>query len=94
MVRLIDFSRPVAVLFVAILHCLTDDEDPWSVARAFAERMAPGSLLIVTHLTDDAHPEVGVAAREVYDDANAPSSTAATRRSPGSSTASSCSTRA
>ncbi|NVI89877.1 SAM-dependent methyltransferase [Actinomadura sp. BRA 177] len=71
-VRLIDFSRPVAVLFVAILHCLTDDEDPWSVARAFAERMAPGSLLIVTHLTDDAHPEVGVAAREVYDDANAP----------------------
>ncbi|MGP4023365.1 SAM-dependent methyltransferase [Actinomadura sp. 3N407] len=70
--RLIDFSEPVAVLFVAILHCLTAEEDPWGVVRTFAERMAPGSHLIVTHLTDDAHPEVGAAAREVYDEANAP----------------------
>ncbi|TYB42860.1 SAM-dependent methyltransferase [Actinomadura chibensis] len=70
--RLIDFSRPVAVLFVAILHCLTDEEDPWGVVRTFAERMAPGSHLIVSHLTDDAHPEIGAAAREVYDGANAP----------------------
>ncbi|TDD85493.1 hypothetical protein E1293_11005 [Actinomadura darangshiensis] len=70
--RLIDFSEPVAVLFVAILHCLTAEEDPWGVVREFAARMAPGSHLIVTHLTDDAHPEVGAAAREVYDDATAP----------------------
>ncbi|MFI0372579.1 SAM-dependent methyltransferase [Actinomadura sp. 1N219] len=69
---LIDFSEPVAVLFVAVLHCLTDDEDPWGVVRAFAERMAPGSHLIVSHLTDDAHPDVGAAAREVYDAATAP----------------------
>jgi O-methyltransferase involved in polyketide biosynthesis len=70
--RLIDFSEPVAVLFVAVLHCLTDEEDPWGVVRTFAGRMAPGSHLIVSHLTDDAHPEVGAAAREVYDDATAP----------------------
>ncbi|TDD29525.1 hypothetical protein E1287_30825 [Actinomadura sp. KC06] len=69
---LIDFSEPVAVLFVAVLHCLTDDEDPWGVVRTFAERMAPGSHLIVSHLTDDAHPDVGAAAREVYDAATAP----------------------
>lgn len=70
--RLIDFSEPVTVLFVAVLHCLTAEEDPWGVVRTFAERMVPGSHLIISHLTDDAHPEVGKAAREVYDDANAP----------------------
>ncbi|TDD96476.1 hypothetical protein E1298_03185 [Actinomadura rubrisoli] len=70
--RLIDFSEPVAVLFVAILHCLTDEEDPWDVVRRYTERLVPGSLLIVSHLTDDAHPEEGAAAREVYEDANAP----------------------
>ncbi|MFC6879962.1 MULTISPECIES: SAM-dependent methyltransferase [Actinomadura] len=70
--RLIDFSEPVAVLFVAILHCLTDEEDPWGVVRAFTGPLAPGSHLIVTHLTDDAHPEEGAAAREVYRNATAP----------------------
>ncbi|WP_272499135.1 SAM-dependent methyltransferase [Actinomadura litoris] len=70
--RLIDFSEPVAVMFVAILHCLTDDEDPWGVVREFTAPLAPGSHLIVSHLTDDAHPEEGAAAREVYQGATAP----------------------
>ncbi|SEM50857.1 SAM-dependent methyltransferase [Nonomuraea pusilla] len=70
--RLIDFSRPVAVVFLGVLHCLTDEEDPWRVVRTFADRMAPGSALILSHLTDDEHPEVGVAAREVYEQADAP----------------------
>lgn len=70
--RLIDFSRPVAVVFVGILHCLTDAEDPRGVVGAFAERMAPGSHVIISHLTDDAHPEVGAAAREIYDEVSAP----------------------
>ncbi|GAA3692948.1 SAM-dependent methyltransferase [Nonomuraea antimicrobica] len=70
--RLIDFSRPVGVVFVGVLHCVTDQEDPWGIVAAFRERMAPGSALIVSHLTDDAHPEVGVAAREVYRNADAP----------------------
>jgi hypothetical protein len=70
--RLIDFTRPVGVVFLGILHCLTDEEDPWGTVAAFRERMAPGSHVIISHLTDDAHPEVGVAAREVYQEASAP----------------------
>lgn len=70
--RLIDFSEPVAVLFAAILHYLTEEEDPWGVVRLCAGRMAPGSHLIVSHLTDEAHPEAGAAAREVYETATAP----------------------
>ncbi|MFE0151685.1 SAM-dependent methyltransferase [Nonomuraea sp. NPDC059007] len=70
--RLIDFSQPVGVVFLGVLHCIPDEDDPYQVVRAFSERMAPGSYLVVSHLTDDAHPEVGVAARKVYDKADTP----------------------
>ncbi|SEG41839.1 S-adenosyl methyltransferase [Nonomuraea solani] len=70
--RLIDFSKPVGVIFLGVLHCLTDKDDPWGVVAEFRDRMAPGSAVVISHLTDDAHPEVGVAAREVYEDADAP----------------------
>ena len=32
---LIDFSRPVAVLFVAVLHFIKDSEDPAGIVKAF-----------------------------------------------------------
>src|SRR5260370_586903 len=44
---LIDFSEPVCVLFVSMLHFLTADEADTIVA-AFRERMAPGSYLVIT----------------------------------------------
>ncbi|MCF6475125.1 hypothetical protein FAF44_43165 [Nonomuraea sp. MG754425] len=70
--KLIDFSRPVGVIALGVLHHLTDREDPWGVVAAFRERLAPGSALAVSHLTDDAHPMAGKAAREVYDEADTP----------------------
>jgi O-methyltransferase involved in polyketide biosynthesis len=44
---LIDFARPVCVLFVSILHFLSADVADAAVA-AFRERMAPGSYLVVS----------------------------------------------
>jgi O-methyltransferase involved in polyketide biosynthesis len=44
---LIDFARPVCVLFVSILHFLPADVADAAVA-AFRERMAPGSYLVVS----------------------------------------------
>lgn len=54
--RLIDFSEPVAVGFVSILHGIADSDDPVGIVRAFAERMIPGSYLILSHLTREGHP--------------------------------------
>ena len=54
--RLIDFSQPVVVLFVSVLHSIPDADEPGSVIRAFARRMVPGSYLILSHLTSDGHP--------------------------------------
>ena len=61
---LLDFRRPVAVLFVSVLHGITDAEDPAALVRAFGEVMAPGSCLILSHLTRDGHPASVVHAKE------------------------------
>ncbi|SDG53190.1 S-adenosyl methyltransferase [Sinosporangium album] len=46
--RLIDFDQPVAVLLVAVLHFL---EDPEPHVAALREWMAPGSFLVISHMT-------------------------------------------
>lgn len=71
--RLLDLSQPIAVLFVATLHFVTDEEDPAGIVRSFADHMADGSHLILSHVTHDGQrPEQVDVARYVYRDATAP----------------------
>jgi SAM-dependent methyltransferase len=57
---LIDFDRPVAVLVVATLHFIGDQDDPVGILRRLRERMAPGSYLVISHILDDPRPhEIG-----------------------------------
>jgi hypothetical protein len=46
--RLIDWSQPVGVMLVGILHHLHDDEDPKGVAKAYMDAVPPGSYLFMT----------------------------------------------
>lgn len=46
---LIDFGEPVAVLLVAILHFLPDEDDPAGIIAKFRDVMAPGSYLVMNH---------------------------------------------
>jgi SAM-dependent methyltransferase len=72
----IDFTRPVCVLLVAILHFVTDADDPKSLIAALRDAMAPGSYLILSHATvDSAPPEMAAKADDAekfYDQATAP----------------------
>ncbi len=49
----IDFTQPVCVLAVAVLHFLSEDENPYAVVARLGEAMAPGSYLVVSHITAD-----------------------------------------
>ncbi|RFU38621.1 SAM-dependent methyltransferase [Actinomadura logoneensis] len=49
---LLDPGRPVAVLLTSVLHHLTDAEDPWHCVRTLTAALAPGSAVVVSHLTD------------------------------------------
>ncbi|GAA0935732.1 SAM-dependent methyltransferase [Nonomuraea longicatena] len=53
----LDFGRPVAVLFVAVFHFVTPEEDPAGIVAAFRERQAPGSYVAISHLTTDGMSE-------------------------------------
>ncbi len=54
---LLDFGQPVGIMFMCVLHCLWDHEDPWGVVGQFRDAVAPGSHLALSHMTDEAHPE-------------------------------------
>jgi SAM-dependent methyltransferase len=54
---LLDFDQPVGIMFICMLHCLWDEEDPWGVVRQFRDAVVPGSYLAISHMTDEAHPE-------------------------------------
>jgi SAM-dependent methyltransferase len=52
----LDWSQPIAALFVSVLHCLpdTDDEhDPAAVVRAVADQLVPGSYMVICQLVSD-----------------------------------------
>jgi SAM-dependent methyltransferase len=70
---LIDFTQPVAVLLIAIVHFITDREDPARIIATLRDALAPGSFLALSHGTADFHPP-GTAsqAAAAYDNAAAP----------------------
>ncbi len=69
---LLDLTKPVAVLLVAVLHFVTDEEDPAGIVACLLEVMAPGSFLVISHATGDFRPEVAGKVTEVYQRASAP----------------------
>ena len=70
---LIDLSRPTAVLLVAVLHFITDSENPAEILKAFRDVLTPGSFLVLSHLTTDGPPPAAVAHTvEVYGGATSP----------------------
>ncbi|WP_433065408.1 SAM-dependent methyltransferase [Dactylosporangium sp. CS-033363] len=48
---LLDFEQPVAVLLVAVLHFLSDEDDPPALVRELTAALAPGSFVAVSHFT-------------------------------------------
>ncbi|MGW3360787.1 SAM-dependent methyltransferase [Streptomyces bungoensis] len=67
--RTIDFDEPVALLLVAVLHFLTDAEDPAGAVATLRDALAPGSFLVLSHATGDFADRT--AAQAVYSKATA-----------------------
>jgi hypothetical protein len=52
----LDFSRPVGVLLLAVLHFILDADDPAQIVGTLASALAPGSFIAMSHLTADFAP--------------------------------------
>jgi O-methyltransferase involved in polyketide biosynthesis len=71
--RLIDFDQPVAILLVAILHFVKDEESPGQILSQLRNAMAPGSYLALSHVTSDGVPPAAIdRVRKLYEQATAP----------------------
>jgi S-adenosyl methyltransferase len=53
----LDFTEPVAVMLVAILHHVLDEDDPYGIVARLLDRVPPGSYLAISHLASDIEPE-------------------------------------
>ncbi len=54
--RLLDFRAPIVVLLVALLHFIIDDEDAYDLVHHLRDALAPGSYIVITHVTDENVP--------------------------------------
>jgi len=69
----LDFTQPVAVLLMSVLHFISHDEDAPGIVARFRERMAPGSYLALSVGTSDgADPGMLVEATDTYAAARMP----------------------
>ena len=64
--RTLDFTQPTAVLLLAVLHFIPDAGDPASIVAALTAALAPGSYLVITHLTADLAPGPVTAGVDAY----------------------------
>jgi len=47
--NLLDFSQPVGVLLLSVLHYVTDDEEAYGAVRTLRNALAPGSYVAISH---------------------------------------------
>jgi hypothetical protein len=71
--KVVDFGEPVGVIFTAVLHFLTEEQNPQDSVTAFRKNIAPGSYLIISHISSDGTaPEAVRTIENAYHDASAP----------------------
>jgi S-adenosyl methyltransferase len=71
--EVLDPDRPLALLLVAVLHFIRDEEDPLGIVAWLRDAMAPGSFVVCSHATADLYPQqVGAKVMGAYDRATAP----------------------
>jgi len=49
----LDFSRPVAIMLIAILHLILDRDDPYHLVSQLVSAAAPGSYVVISHAASD-----------------------------------------
>ena len=65
--KLLDFTRPVGLLFVGCLHHIPDSGDPAGIVARYLAALAPGSYLVISHATNEFSPEKMQANADVAD---------------------------
>jgi hypothetical protein len=54
--KTLDFSRPVALLLLGVLHLINDEEDPYEIVGRLVRAVPSGSHLVISHPASDLLP--------------------------------------
>jgi S-adenosyl methyltransferase len=52
----LDFSKPVAVMMLIVLHLIPDSDDPYGIVKRLMDSLVPGSYLVIAHPASDIKP--------------------------------------
>src|SRR4051794_20046216 len=63
---MLGLEQPIAVLMVAVLHFVSDEDDPFGAVARVRDRLAPGSHLVISHASAEGRPEAAASHRELY----------------------------
>jgi hypothetical protein len=64
---LLDFSQPIALLVVALLHFFSDTDKPGELLARYVDALPAGSMLILTHGTGELmDPEIAARIEDTY----------------------------
>jgi hypothetical protein len=74
----LDFSQPVAVIMLGLLHYIPDADDPYALPGRYLDALVPGSYLAISHASSDIEQDGQSEAATSY---NAQSTTPITLRS-------------
>ena len=55
--ELLDFSKPIAVMLISVLHLIPDEDDPHAIVARLMDAVPSGSWLALSHPARDVHPQ-------------------------------------
>src|SRR4051812_46047545 len=70
--ELLDLTRPVGVLMVAVLHFVSDAERPQDTIARFRDLLAPGSHLVISQGTGEGRQAETTKLKELYQNTSTP----------------------
>jgi hypothetical protein len=66
--RLLDFSEPVAVLLIGVMHFIPDEDGPYEIVATLLDAVAPGSYLAMSHQASDLYPDEAAGFARVWNE--------------------------
>ncbi|GAA2036020.1 SAM-dependent methyltransferase [Catenulispora yoronensis] len=63
---LLDFSRPIGLLMVTVLHFVPDADEPHAMVARYRDAVVPGSYLAISHATHEAAPRAAADVEQLY----------------------------
>lgn len=70
--ELLDFTEPIALMLVSVLHFVPDAENPRQIVRSLVDALPRGSYLAASHASAEHDPERVAGGQQAYREAGVP----------------------